>query len=62
MCEEFHKNSITRWYVSSFINSGVGLVLYVACFSPSVEQQKQVYNYKANYVGVVYYERTNHFT
>ena len=30
-------------------------------FSPIIEQRKQVYNYEANDVGVMYNEWTNHF-
>ena len=45
--------------VSSFIDSGVGLVPSMVHFSPSIEQRKQVYNCKANDVDVEYNERTN---
>ena len=31
----------------------------MVCFSPSIEQRKQVYNYKTNDVGVVFNEHTN---
>ena len=39
--------------VSSFINSGVGLALSMVHFSPSIEQQKQIYICEAKDVGVV---------
>ena len=39
--------------MSAFIDSGASLVLSKACFSPSIGQQKQVYNCKANDVGDV---------
>ena len=54
--------------MSSFIDSGADLVLstYMVCFSRSIEQQKQFYNYIATYVrnslGLVwcsYNEQTN---
>ena len=51
---------ITNSVVSSFIDSGVGLVLSMVCFSPSIEQQKQVCNCETNNVGVVHNEWTNH--
>ena len=41
----------------SFIDSGVGLVLSMVRLSSSIEHQKQVYNYKASNVGVVYDEQ-----
>ena len=37
-----------------------GFVLSMVRFSPSIEQGKQGYNYKANDVGVVYNKWTNH--
>ena len=42
--------------VSSFIDSGVGLVLstYMVRYSRSIKQQKQFYNCKANSLGVVW--------
>ena len=46
--------------VSSFIDCGAGLVLFMVCFSPKIEQRKQVYNCKANHVSMVYNEWTNH--
>ena len=45
--------------MSSFIDSGTGLVLSMVCFSHSIEQQKQVYNYEAKDVGVIYNEPMN---
>ena len=50
---------------SSFIDSGVGLVLSscMVHFSRNIEQRKQIYSYEANRLGVVscsYNERTNH--
>jgi len=45
--------------MSLLIDSGVGLVLSMVCFSPSIQQRKQVYNWKANNMGVVYNEWTN---
>ena len=44
-----------------FIDSGAGLVLSAAHFSPSIQQLKQVYNCEASNVGVVYKEQMNHF-
>ena len=49
---------------SSLIDSGAGLVLssYMACFSRSIEQRRQIYSCEANSLGVVwcsYNERTN---
>ena len=38
------------------MDSGVGLLLNMVCFSPSIEQRRQVYSYEANDVGVVYDE------
>ena len=43
--------------VSLFIDGGMGLVLYT-----HITQRKQVYNYEANNVGVVYIEQTELFT
>ena len=61
------KNSNIQWgeLASSFIDSGVGLVLssYMVCFSRNIEQRKQIYSCEANSLGVVlcsYYEWTNH--
>ena len=45
--------------MNSLIDSGEGLVLFMAHFSPSIQQRKQVYNCKADDVDVVYNERTN---
>ena len=45
--------------VSSLIDSAAGLVLSMVCFSPSTEQRKQVYNCKANDVGVLHNEWRN---
>ena len=50
--------------MSSFIDSGVGLVLstYMVRFSRSIEQRKQFYNCEANSLGVAwcsYNEWTN---
>ena len=42
------------------MDSGAGLVLSIVCFSLNIEQQKQVYNCKANDVSLVYNEQTNH--
>ena len=36
----------------SFKDSGMGVVLSMVCFSPSIELQKQVYNCQDNDVGV----------
>ena len=50
--------------MSSFIDSGAGLVLstYMVRFSHNIEQRKQLYNCEANSLGVVwcsYNEQTN---
>ena len=42
-------------------NSGAGLVLPMVPFSPSIQQPKQVYNWEANDVGVLYIEWTIYF-
>ena len=42
------------------MDSGAGLVLSIVCFSLNIEQQKQVYNCKANNVSLVYNEQINH--
>ena len=44
--------------MSSFIDSEVGIVLSMIRFTPSIEQQKQVYDCNANNVGMVYNEQT----
>ena len=44
--------------MSLFIDSGVGCVLSMFCF---IDQQKQVYNCKANDVGVVFNEWVESF-
>ena len=51
-------------FVSSFIDSGAGLVLssYMVRFSRNIEQRKQIYSCEANGLGVVscsYNKRTN---
>ena len=43
--------------MSSITDSGMGLVLSMVHFNHSIEQQKQVYNCKANDVGVMYKEQ-----
>ena len=41
--------------MSSFIDSGAGLVLssYMVLFSRNIKQRKQIYSYEANGLGVV---------
>ena len=46
-------------FSSNVIDGGVDLVLSIVCFSPNIEQQKQVYNCKARDVGVVHNELMN---
>ena len=43
--------------MSSFIDSGAGLVspMYMVHFSLNIEKQKQFYNYEGNHFGVVWY-------
>ena len=45
--------------MSLFIDSGEGHVLSMVHFSPSIEQQKQVFNSEANDVDVMHNEQTN---
>ena len=46
--------------VSSFIDSRVGLELSMFQFSHSIEQWKQVYDCKANDMGVVFNKQMNY--